>query len=263
MFKRLLKSLQFRLRRYFILRFIRTQRVAFCTFADGVVYTSNRLASEARAGEFFRDVTCHNPNTLEPCFFQLHRRHMQHARGFGFWCWKPWVIRRELQKLRTGDFLIYADSGCTLGDINSPLSQKKSQIYAGMQALLSKFYLNPDLDLVVPSLYEEHNWTIAQWTKADLLDHFSVLADVDTLNRFPVDANRLLLRHSPRVLQFLDAWCETAANFHLISDEPSTNQEHPAFIEHRHDQAIFNLLLPRLNWTAGLEIILHATRLKH
>lgn len=263
MFNRILSSLRFRMRKYAIARFCRRQHVVFCTFADGVAHTSHRLASEANAAECFRTVVQHNRGTLEPRFFEIHKRHMQCARGFGFWCWKPWIIRTELHKLREGDFLLYADSGCTLGDLVSNQSQKKVLIQTGMQSLLSKFYLSPDLDLIVPMPLEHEQWTIAEWTKADLLNHFSVLNDTDTLNRMMVEAGRLLIRRTPRVLQFLDLWCDTAANFQLISDEPSAIQEHTVFREHRHDQAILNLLLPRLNWTTGLGQILHATRLKN
>jgi len=263
MLNRILSSLTFRIRRHAITRFCRRQHVVFCTFADGIAHTSHRLASEASASECFRSVIQHNRNTLEPRFLEIHNQHMQCARGFGYWSWKPWIIRAEIRKLREGQFLLYADSGCTLGDLNSTTAQKKILIQTGMRSLLSKFYLSPDLDLVVPLPLEHEQWTIAEWTKADLLNHFSVLNDHDTLNRTMIEAGRLLLRHTPRVLQFLGLWCDTAANFHLISDEPSTISEHKVFREHRHDQAIFNLLLPRLNWTTGLGQILHATRLKN
>ncbi|TLE03345.1 hypothetical protein [Helicobacter japonicus] len=35
------------------------------------------------------------------------------TRGFGYWCWKPYIILKTLEQLENNDILLYADIGCT------------------------------------------------------------------------------------------------------------------------------------------------------
>ena len=34
-----------------------------------------------------------------------------HLHGAGYWCWKPFIMLRELESLQEGDYLLYTDAG--------------------------------------------------------------------------------------------------------------------------------------------------------
>lgn len=242
-------------------RFRRSVRIDFCTFADGVVHTSARLADEVRRSRCCDSVTQHSPTTLSKEFYQIFHQHIQHRRGWGFWCWKPWILQLQLQSINFGDILVYADSGSTFAvDPSAPTSgvQQTRRVF---KDLVARFLTDPSLDLLVPVPFDP--WKVEQWTKADLLYRFQVQSNRSVLEQQVVEAGRLMIRKTDATCAFVKQWCETAADIQMISDDPSTNTESPEFIEHRHDQAIFNLLLHRIRWETGLENLIHATRLKN
>lgn len=160
-----------------------------------------------------------------------------------------------------GDILIYADSGSTFAVDPSDPSSDAEQTKRVFKNLIGMFLKDASLDLVVPLPF--HPWRVEQWTKSDLLHRFQVQSNRSVLQQQVVEAGRLMIRKTEATCVFVKEWREIAADIQMISDDPSTNPESPAFIEHRHDQAIFNLLLPRLRWETGLEYLIHATRLKN
>jgi len=40
------------------------------------------------------------------------------GRGYGYWTWKPYFIKRKLSEVRDGDVVVYADAGCILLEKN-------------------------------------------------------------------------------------------------------------------------------------------------
>ncbi len=49
----------------------------------------------------------------------------------------------------------------------------------------------------------------------------------------------------------IDFWYNIGCNYHMIDDSPSIKENYNNFIEHRHDQAIFSLLLKKYNITSN------------
>ena len=46
-------------------------------------------------------------------------------RGAGFWAWRPHILKETLNKMNTGEFLVYLDAGCKL----NPLGKKRFHEY--------------------------------------------------------------------------------------------------------------------------------------
>jgi hypothetical protein len=239
---------------------VRQRKKVFCTFADGKVHTSSRLSSEISRTHCFDEVVQHSPETLGKDFHATFHQHLLHRRGYGFWSWKPWIVRMELRKLRDGDFLVYADSGCSVSPQRTTVEAYQGEFPKCLRLLLFKFLDQPELELLLPRPTER--WLVVEWAKADLLKHFGCHNSESVLQMQMYEAGRLMIRRTDNVMRLVDDWCNISARFDLISDFPSSSEEHQLFKEHRHDQAIFNLLLNRLRWTVGLENLLHAMRYK-
>ena len=48
-------------------------------------------------------------------FWSAHKDFVNsNPRGYGYWLWKPYIIKKTLNSMEDGDILLYADSGCEL-----------------------------------------------------------------------------------------------------------------------------------------------------
>lgn len=199
--------------------------VTFCAGSETYYAAGLRLCRQVREGKLFGRIVCYTDQDLraDTLFWEQHGDFITtHPRGFGYWLWKPYVILKELN---CGDVL-YADSGCEY----NPNAQ--DNLVAAFEKLRHQ-----------PLLCAMGYWPIVMWTKQDLLFHFDANQhDVHYATQF--QAGVILLRPCPRVLSCIREWFNTCQAYNLIDDSPSIIlPEHEAFVEHRHDQAIFNLCL--------------------
>ena len=225
------------------------RRFVFVTFADGVHFSGDRLCKEVSELDIFDEIVDFTPSMLDAGFVERHKGHFEHARGYGFWVWKPQVILTTLQRMSDGDVLVYADAGCSV----TPNS--RSRFLQLFPDLLS----HRDQPLLAAHPYS--SFVTRQWNKADLLDHFGMLGREDVLRSEQIEAGRVGLVKCEANLKLIEAWSHIASDLHLIDDSPSTIVNDPEFIEHRHDQSIFSLLLVGKSHKTGLEEVFGATRL--
>src|SRR6266511_770480 len=54
-------------------------------------------------------------------FYKLHKSTLDSPRGGGYWLWKPFIIKEELEDLKIGDILVYSDAGIEIIGALSPL----------------------------------------------------------------------------------------------------------------------------------------------
>ncbi len=147
-----------------------------------------------------------------------------HRRGFGYWIWKPFVIRKALRSIPDGDTLVYMDA-CTRLNIEG-----KPRFLEYLQWVSESKY-------GVLVLGSPHR--VKCWCKMDLLVTMNSTHLVE--NEMPM-AGIVFLRKNAMTLNLLDTWCSIVSNTHLIDDSPSVIPNHAEFIEHRHDQSVFALL---------------------
>ena len=168
----------------------------------------------------------------DPQFWSAHQTFMEtHPRGYGHWLWKPWLIYKTLQDLADGDILIYADSGCTI----NPYAVKKLNEYIQMVSDnpfgLFAFTLTGD------ELHKEYKWTKKALIKA--LE--ATTSDTDSKQLM---ATTMMIKKTEHSMAFVKQWYDTCSIHNLI-DDTLTDDEHPEFQDHRHDQSVFSLLLKK------------------
>jgi hypothetical protein len=152
-------------------------------------------------------------------------------RGYGYWLWKPFIALNYLKEIPDNDVLLYCDIGCEL----SPLGDKVFGRY--LDALDRANFL-------AFSTFTKNSER--SWSKAELI---KLLApDPRDLDSEQVAATFFLMKKTPQMIQFLEEWLSicTLENFSYLTDELQVDQS-PAFIEHRHDQSIFSLLVKKYN----------------
>lgn len=218
------------------------QKYRLVSFADGTKDWSKslrRLGKEGKNSNYFSRIELYNLERLSiesPDFFERHREFIKkNNRGFGYWIWKPEIIRLVLTNLTDEeDGIVYLDAGCTINVTNE-----------------ARLRLNEYFEIA-----EEHGglfFTIIdhpakKWTKRDLQIQFA--ANNDELEQDQCAGTAFLLSKSKKSMELLDLW-ESSMEFEdyrLLDDSESNKEEPEAFISHRHDQAILNFLARRLRF---------------
>jgi len=198
----------------------------FVTFADAK-YAATLRRIECQARRVFRAVHAYSEKDLEGEFDNSHASFVRdNPRGYGYWIWKPYVVRKAMREAREGEVVVYADAGCTIG------SRARLRELVAMTSI-------PDDGLVaflVPMRYDPRE---SRWTKREVLRVFGV--DDDESSR-QIMATALLIKNTARNRAFVDEWYHLCSRYGLVDDTLSEEQR-PEFSEHRHDQSLFSMLI--------------------
>ena len=196
------------------------------------IEATDRLQNQAKSLNIFDNIKVFTPSLLKEDFgfWNKHENFItNNKRGYGYWIWKPYIILLSLNLMKEGDILLYCDSGCEI-DI-----QKKNKFIN----LLNTVQQN-DIVSSFCSLEIQH-------CKKELLKYLEM--DNETiLKSKQYQATSICLKKSEKTLLIVKKWYELAYtnNYNLIND--SGNSEYPEyseFIEHRHDQSIFSILMKK------------------
>jgi len=160
-------------------------------------------------------------------FLQL-QRHCNSAKH-GFWHWKPHIIRKVLlERVPKNHYLLYMDSN--YGKYPA-LKQGYKDVQRATQRLVN--FCGGDVGVL------EHRFGITN----------ELFVDARVLQRFPginkqahLVSHRMVFRHSPAALRFLDAWCDACDDPQILLPDSSS----PAKLIHLSDQAALVVAVYRL-----------------
>jgi hypothetical protein len=150
-------------------------------------------------------------------------------RGYGYWLWKSYLLKKTMDQMKDGDIVLYLDSGC---EINST---KKSYLQS-MFELVKKDYI-----------IGSYSWfPEKECTKMDVIVrlHMNDPIYVDTRQH---QTSALLFLVCDKTRTLVKEWYEIGCDYHMIDDSPSIHKNSIYFKEHKHDQSIFSLLTKKYN----------------
>ncbi len=222
-------------------------KVAFVTFADGsndLKAAARRIGEQADETGWFDLIRTYSTDDLRKVDWKWYIRNknfiQNNKRGFGYWVWKPKVIYEELLRLTDGDVLVYADAGYEI----SKFGGRRFAEYVSLAKLKG---------ILTFSL----GYEIGAWTKGDTLARFGVCADSEDCRLSQSHAGLIVISRSQITMQFFYAFDQICNedDHRYINDALSVIRNCRNFIEHRHDQAVFSLLLSRLDvgWPIPVE----------
>ena len=203
--------------------------INFITFGGGnsnYLEAGSRLCNQATKINLFNKITFFTDTFLQNDteFWERHSNFViKNKKGYGYWLWKPYLIKKTIETLNDGDILLYLDSGC---EINS---NKRNE-------MINYFGMVKTNYIITSFTFTEKNWN-----KMDLILHLNANSSefIETPQR---QAGAQLLYVCDKTRRLVNEWYETACNYHLIDDSPSIAKNCDGFREHRHDQSIFSLL---------------------
>jgi len=220
----------------------------FVTFADKrLIKSLNRISKQADNLFFFDKSFVFNEDDLPSSFNKKFKsRLIPGSRGFGFWCWKPAVIKMALDQISDQDMLLYVDAGCHLNKNGLSRLNEYFQILKSSKKGIIAFQGIPPrknisrLNYDGRELLSQENY---KWIKGDLFKHFNVENDRKFTHSQAIGAGVILIKKSNESIKLINEWQNIIVNdFSLLDNTQSISPNFEGFIEHRHDQAIFSLL---------------------
>lgn len=192
----------------------------------------DRVCCQARAFEMFDKVIGYTDRDLkdDKIFWNDHKDFIENnARGYGYWIWKPYLILKILNELNDNDLLLYVDCGCELN-----IKGKDKMV---------EFINKVDEKLIIGT---RANSDDTNFTKKDTIIYFN-MENSDKLATQHMQPGCVLMKKCETIVNLYSKFYDACRNYHLIDDSPSIEPNFDNFIEHRHDQSIFNMLVKKLN----------------
>lgn len=210
--------------------------ICFISFAN-TSYTASldRLKFECDEIGIFDSVDIYSEKDFDEEYWEKYSDHFseKYKRGYGYWSWKPYFLKKKLSEIQDGDIVIYADIGCMFLPSNKKVLLEWIEIAKNSKSgILSPCY----------GPYIEHDWT-----RGDLYTYINDKYNKDNVDIFDravqCGAGILVVAKNPTSVEFMTEWNDVMSeHFHLCTDEPSTLPNHPNFRENRHDQSAFSML---------------------
>jgi len=192
----------------------------------------NRICEQTKKTNKFNTILCYTETDLKNDidFWPLHEQFIQNnKRGYGYWLWKSYLIKKTLNEMQENDILLYCDAGC---EINHKYSNKINDLISITQQYK-----------IIGCPVGSNDIT---YTKMDTIEYVQMTTDINLGNKH-IQAGCLMMQKCEIVTNLISEWYNISSIYHLIDDSPSISPNNKAFIEHRHDQSIFNLLIKKYN----------------
>ena len=209
-------------------------KTVFITYGDNR-YRLKKLILKHQAKKLgFQETYAFGKSDLHHEFIRKCEPFINYKRGGGYWLWKPYIIFRELSKISENDILVYCDAG-------SIIDFKKKKIFREYIELLQEKHV-----LAFES-GQLNKWYINDKT----LKRFNVINDIIFLNNIQVGAGVLIIRKCKDSMELFTEWLNIALyETELFTDNSSINTTRQDFVEHRHDQSVFNIFFYFKNGTS-------------
>lgn len=153
-------------------------------------------------------------------------------RGGGWWAWKPFVILKELEGMKDGDYLLYCDTGriYPFKILDRPLTSLV-------------LWMKERGQFCLPGVEIPWNGPMSRWTKRDAF----VLTGCDDEGYYratPIQASFSLWKVCEESRGLAAQWLEWCSDRRLVTDDPNRcgHDNLPDFVDHRHDQCLLSLL---------------------
>jgi len=185
--------------------------------------------------KYFNNIIIYNENDLDNYILNIIKNIINNYGncGFGFWIWKPYLILKELSKMKNNDILFYIDSHFFINDesiierIIKDLNKSKKPIFSGNNCVSNDYI-----------------WTTTKLVKC-VEQELNYKFSEEELKQEHNDAGLLFIRKTKFTVKFFRQMLDIMLNnFEYITNEhngdPDNNE---GFIENRHDQSLFNLMI--------------------
>jgi hypothetical protein len=204
----------------------------FLTFGDNNFHLRKfKLVNEAMLSAWFSKFIVFDKFFLQDNL-EINKRinDSSRSRGYGYWIWKSYIIHRVLNTIEENEILVYLDAGCSL-NLNG------TQEFFNLINLLKN---QNEKDIISFSLgfAEKH------FTKRDLFKHLNC-DEIEITDSGQIISGMHIWKNTKFTRDLSNEWYDISLIDNLIDDSSSKELNYENFVEHRHDQSIFSLLIKK------------------
>ena len=190
----------------------------YINLAEKTVQSINNLYSKSETKVF-------NPKDLPD---EINNYAKSYSKGYGYWVWKPYIVKKALSTLNENDILLYVDGRSGLSITGKPIR-----------------WLD---DFIIENQFDIASWQMIHkemsWTNGDIISAFNLDLNSELLKTGQFAATFHAWRKNIRSLNFSNEWLNfLLQNREICRDDNSKNLNHKNFIENRHDQSVFSLMV--------------------
>lgn len=214
----------------------------FLTFASSNMKSAlARIRTQAeQSGLFNGSILTLTEAELEPTFRRRFANYLTPTvRGFGYWAWKPQILLQALHTIPENDLLCYVDAGSTIRHQGAKMMEEWWEKAANEGIVCFEGASFPDAQGIKHIFLPEY-----AWTKGDLFDWFDCRQKMSVVQSAQIGAGILIFKNTASIRSLVRQWLVVyEKRFDLADDSHSASPNFQGFIEHRHDQSIFSLLI--------------------
>jgi hypothetical protein len=209
-----------------------TQLKHFITYGnDNFIKSKERINTEAINSRFFDTCTIYSPIDFDSDFIYKHWIFIENNKRLGGYAlWKFYSVLKKLKEIKYNDILVYADAGCTI-------NKYACSYYNQYISILN----NSNYDIICIQLQGDYHIEY-KWTKNDIFEFLKI--EDKHKESCQIMSGIFYCRKTTSLINFFEKLYNICSeNYNLIDDSDSITQNHIDFIENRHDQSLFSLLL--------------------
>ena len=147
-----------------------------------------RFEQEARNITFFDSIIIENENSIKSIMEDHKEFITNNKRGYGYWIWKPFIIKNQLEKMKNNDILFYLDCGSSI--INNNVERLDN-------------YINKlrDYDVIV---FDNSEKKKKKFVKMNVINEFNIEEDI--LEQYIIEGGCIILKNTKKTKEFIDEW---------------------------------------------------------
>jgi len=203
----------------------------FITFGSKENYkeAANRLCVQAdRTKLFDESISYYQEDLVEDSCWKKHEPfYSQYSKRYGLGLWKPLLIKNQLQRMKDGDILFYADAGCEFDLDCENIQEEYAKLCEQLNTvkILSTIStsLNPDIT------YNE-----------DILV-FMEMMDDDIVYNLPLEAKSLLIENNIDTRNIVEKWYDLCVEYYKRVENKTISIDESVHYE----ESIWSLLIKK------------------
>jgi len=219
----------------------------FISFAGGNQYGAkiydalNRITDQATKIGVFDKVIGYTDSSLknDKEFWDLHGEFLtKHVKGYGYYLWKPYVVKKTMETMKDGDILLFLDAGC---EINKSRPDDMNRLF--------------DLTIKHDMVYTGSGMPTSRNTKKDVMIEMGMY-DEKSCKQQQIQSGVEFYHVNERTRQIVDEWyricSDKTGNYRMINETRWVKdvldiEGIVKYDAHRYEQSIFSLLIYKYN----------------